>query len=134
MSGHLLLKKACLFLYNRKIDLIYCTGHRRHLLSPSKRKSPSSEDDYLANHFPPQTPIGKYDSVHHNSGAWTGIGLKAFYKPKDCELVLKYLFRLLYLIVTFKLIENWYIQTHTHTSINIFYSQKSKVIKPIFKN
>lgn len=82
----------------------------------------------------PKSPIGKYDSVHHNSGAWTGVGLKASYKPKDCELVLKYLFRLLYLIVTFKLIENWYIQTHTHISINIFYSQKSKVIKPIFKN
>ena len=74
----------------------------------------------------PKSPIEKHYSVHHHSGAWTGVGLKASYEPKDCELVLKYLFRLLHLIVTFKLI--------SHTSIKIFYSQKSKVIKPIFKN
>ena len=40
----------------------------------------------------PKSPIEKHYSVHHHSGAWTGVGLKASYEPKDCELVLKYLF------------------------------------------
>lgn len=32
---------------------------------PLKEKSPSSEDDYLANPSHPKSPIGKHDGVHH---------------------------------------------------------------------